>query len=445
MHIGKRLYKMRKKLDLTQSEFSDGICSAEHLNDIEQGCTAAEAKLLQAFAQKLDVSDDYFLMYAIQDRMLAKKLKKYYETIYSGEVEDTEAEKIYTELATAYPLVECLEQELQLSLLRAYQLLKQLRLEEAYAFYKQEVAPLVHHDDDVPEQLKYVYFHTLALLYYYGREYIEGYEASMKQAKYTADEAERATCYYNAAISLYEMNAIRKVFTLGQSALQLYVKTGNYTKAAGTYALMGSASYRGDDFTKAIHYYQKALELAKQYEVKHLIWQSYNLLGLIYFKLGEFDISYEYYRQALPLIKEYPSGDQITVYTEFMTLLLKKEDYSEWNRVLHEAESVCSSADEQYRIDLVKAAYHLQQGDNDEYEKLSENAIVHLYEKRYLLAIEDAALQLSRYFEDRERYEEACRFMKIYAQVRTYAQKQEGDPPQNWSWQEEDELHQASV
>jgi hypothetical protein len=89
----------------------------------------------------------------------------------------------------------------------------------------------------------------------------------------------------------------------------------------------------------------------------------------------------------------------------------------------------------------VKAVYHLQQGNEDEYETMSRQAIEYLLKNRYSSKIEDYVLQLSRYFEDKGRYKESCQYMEIYTHTQTYTHKREGDPPRNWSWQEESELY----
>jgi len=154
---------------------------------------------------------------------------------------------------------------------------------------------------------------TMAFLYFFKYDYKNADEYFKKVIEYSPDKAE---AYYDVGDIYYDR--IKNV----EKAVE-YFKHAIEQKAdfADAYSYLGTISRDEEDYTKAIEYYEKALQLKPSLKVEYAAFHG---IGTAYFFKQNFDKAIEYYKKAIDL--KIGDGDA-NIYFNIGIAYMRKHDY----------------------------------------------------------------------------------------------------------------------
>jgi tetratricopeptide (TPR) repeat protein len=182
--------------------------------------------------------------------------------------------------------------------------------------------------------------HLFGILYKSKGEYaraIEFFEVArlVREEKFGLNNLETFDTYLNLALSYSETGELIKaidLFKKAENILKMVLIGNNHLQFALLYNNMGLIHQRISDYTQAIYYFEKELEIRREIKSHNLpeISQNLNNLGQIYLQLGGNDKALQYYFQALEVAEKSQKETDpstATVYNNIGLGFLRKGDH----------------------------------------------------------------------------------------------------------------------
>ncbi|MBO1625658.1 transcriptional regulator [Bacillus sp. SY8(2021)] len=376
MQIGERIRQIRIHKGLTQGELVSGICSIAYLSRIENRQIKPSSSFLKKVSQKLNVDSDFLI--SGKNEGVASILKicdKYKKDKRITETELSSLE-LYVRDTDSIPL-----------LLKTYGVLIYYHARNNNLLY---VAPLVDQASQViPNQVEtqdmgdYIYYLMARGLYFSNKQdYVVAYEIYKKLERMLGpkETKQHAHIYYNLSLtsqSLFKDTSISRLYA--KKAYKLYKKFNDEQQKI--YVLIILAMLYNKDKLP-----EQALESLKQAEMEaktsnnplNSILITYNY-GKIYQGLKDYTKAIKYYEKNLELATFLSqNADRIYTLRNLIEIYIELKDWKTINRLMEDAFDILAICDVPYaHVQLYgfKAQISKLRGNDDSFEKNMEKAI----------------------------------------------------------------------
>jgi HTH-type transcriptional regulator, quorum sensing regulator NprR len=419
LHIGRRIRKIRKVKDIPALEIYQGICSSTYLTELEEGQAVPDQKLLRSFACRLQVPESYLVDYDRIDAHLEEKLDLLKNCLYQEQTD--EAGQLLKEIHDYRELIPNLEQELFYFLLKTHYYTRVREVSNAIHVYEHEIKPLLTTTSmTYPEPIREIYFYIKGLIHYFQRDYIDSYEAYLKQLRYLQDDIQKAKMYYNAALSFYHLNDLDSADTYCDKAVRIYLSKDEWYKAAETYTLFSNIWLERGKFEKTKTYCQKALHLAILHDYDEIKALSCYNLGVVYREYNEYDSSISLFNQTLSAIPgdKYTPNFYLETYLEMLQTYVLKRDIYKIEHTLEQANNYCSNDEDFFRLNIFVAKKALLKNKPEEYESRMKESLHYLYGQKAWEMMKNYAEELSTYYSKRDEFQLAYEYLQMELRVK---------------------------
>lgn len=234
MHLGKRIYYLRKIKGLSQEQLSKGIVSPSHLSNIECGRYEPLSDIISLLATRLDVEKEYLLRTKEVDEELNIYLNQFEKFLYDFDY--NQANVVYKVINSKYPFINSIEQEFHFILLETLLYIRSnnlagandsvLRLEKLYV---EEIF--------VQKDQKFIklYYYVYGMYNYYQRDYLQSYQNYLKLLTFSQNNIEQARIYFNISLVCLKLRDQINAITYANSSLKLYLHSHELEKAIDVY------------------------------------------------------------------------------------------------------------------------------------------------------------------------------------------------------------------
>lgn len=415
MNVGERIRQIRIHKEFTQGELVSGICSITYLSRIENGQIKPSASFLEKVAKKMEV-DYNFLVGAdyedIEPKLLEICNRYKNENIMSEK--DLSSLELYVRDIDSSTL-----------LLKAYGVLIYYHSRNNNLTY---VAPIIEQASQViPSQVEnqytedYIYYLMARGHYFFNKQdFVAAHEIYVKADSLLGIEETRqhADIYYNLSLinqSLYKDQSISRLYA--KKAYALYKKLKIENQVINILIII-ALQYELD------HMSEKALESLKQAEIgakasnnsMYLPLIAYNY-GKIYQGLNDYTNAINYYEKSLQLSELYPQQtEKIYSLRSMIEIYMEFKDWKNVNNLMEDAFKILSIQDVPYaHVQLYgfKAKICSIRGDYYGYEKNMQKAIEMGLEKKQYTLVRELAYELGNYFNDNRAYKMSAKYFKI--------------------------------
>ncbi|MGZ9781219.1 helix-turn-helix domain-containing protein [Bacillus pseudomycoides] len=418
MQIGERIRQIRIHKGMTQGELVSGICSVAYLSRIENGQIKPSFSFLKKVSQKLNLDSDFLI--DRKNESIESNIFKICER-YKKDERITETElsslELYVRDTDSMPL-----------LLKAYGVLIYYHARNNNLSY---VARLVDQASQViPNSVAtqdmddYTYYLMARGLYFSNKQdYVVAYEIYKKLESMLGPKEikQHAHIYYNLSLtsqSLFKDISISRLYA--KKAYKLYKKFNDEQQKI--YVLIIFAmQYNMDKLP------EQALESLKQAEMEAktsnnplnscLITYNY---GKIYQGLKDYTKAIKYYEKNLELATFLPqNADRIYILRNLIEIYIELKDWTTVNRLMEDAFDILSTCDIPYaHVQLYgfKAQISKIRGNHDSFEKNMGKAIEMGLEKRQYPLVREFALELGKYFYNNRAYKQSAKYFEMAAE-----------------------------
>lgn len=281
--IGKRIYELRKHLNMTQKELCEGICTQAYISKIENGSLAIAADILFEIAQRLGVDINYFydtqensrydylqeVEYQVRELVDKTDYRSLYELIRREEKTPLMQNKRFKQLILWHKAI-C-ERHLNRNFSNALKLIDQ-------ALSLSETNNKVYSERDIEILV------NKANLYLELREYeqaIEIYDRiilNMKKIPYFKNDRIKINLYYNLARVHLFLDNYYETIKYAKTGINLCRKIQSMYGLGQLYFILGRAYEELDNYTQALEHFQKAKFLFELNENDNLTMKTlYNI------------------------------------------------------------------------------------------------------------------------------------------------------------------------
>ncbi|MDH5163950.1 helix-turn-helix transcriptional regulator [Heyndrickxia oleronia] len=297
MHIGKRIKYLRQKNNLTLELLGKGIVSSTHLSNLESGRFTPSKDILKMLSEKLGEEEDYLLLLDEYDENLAESIEKLEVSILYNL---SETKEIISKIERRKYIFH-IQQEVQFYLLKACYLLKNriyVELEE----YEILINIFID-DDDLPQNIKKLYFYYLGLKFYIRNELENSYNFFLKLIDLSSNNNFIAPYKYNLALICKKKFNYPMSISFAKEALEIYLDNQMWDKVGSTYNFIGVTYWEQNNFEKAMKYLEKAEKVQDLINSKKLKASVFHNLGLVYKSQNEYEHAISCFSKSIDIKK----------------------------------------------------------------------------------------------------------------------------------------------
>ncbi|NWK69456.1 helix-turn-helix domain-containing protein [Bacillus paramycoides] len=418
MEIGERIRQVRMHKGLTQGELVSGICSITYLSRIESGKIKPSSSFIKKVSKKLGIDGDYLIDGNYEEIKLSiLEICNKYKKDKSINEADLSLLELYVREVDSIPL-----------LLKVYGVLIYYHARQKNLLYVKslvdQASQMIPSQVEMQDTEDYIYYLKARGYYFYNKQdYITAHDIYVQaESLLGVEETEQhAHIYYNLCLvykEFYKDKSISRLYAL--KAFNIYRKNGMEKNVINT-LLMLAVLYIIDEL------YEKALETLQQVENSvatngdsmYLPIISYDY-GKIYQGLKDYTNAIKYYEKTLELSnllseehqKVYALRNMIEVYIEL-------KDWKNVNKVMNEAFHFLSIYDvpiAHVQLSGLKAKIFKIRGDYYEYEKNMQKAIEVGVEKKQHRLVAELSFELGNFYNENRSYKLSAKYFKISAE-----------------------------
>nr|EEK67182.1 transcriptional regulator/TPR domain protein [Bacillus wiedmannii] len=418
MEIGERIRHVRMHKGLTQGELVSGICSITYLSRIESGKIKPSSSFIKKVSKKLEVKSDYLINGNYEAiKLTIFKICNKYKTDKSITEADLSLLELYVREVDSIPL-----------LLKVYGVLIYYHVRQKKVLYVKslidQASQMIPSQVELQDPEDYIYYLKARGLYFYNKQdYIAAHDIYVQaESLLGVEETEQhGHIYYNLCHvykELYKDKSISRLYAL--KAYNVYRKNGMQKNVINT-LLMLAILYIMDEL------YEKALEILQQVEnslatngdSKYLPIISYDY-GKIYQGLKDYTNAIKYYEKTLELSEFLSQKDQkVYALRNMLEVYIELKDWKNVNKVMNEAFHFLSIYDVPIafvQLYGLKAKVFKIRGDYYEYEKNMQKAIEVGVEKNQHRLVAELSYELGNFYNENRSYKLSAKYFKISAE-----------------------------
>jgi HTH-type transcriptional regulator, quorum sensing regulator NprR len=413
MHIGKRIRKVRKNNNMEIEKAAEDILTPEELQYIEEGKAVPAESTLYALAGRLDVPAEYFIDYETKDEQLEVRLTD--ARLFFDGMKARSTERVLKTIARRYPYIHSLKQEIYYLLIKTSYYVLNEEDSNAIHTFDNELWPLVGPEEQLPEQLKELFYSVMGKVNYIKRSYTISHESYFKQVNYSSNRLQTANAYFNSALSLQALHRISEAIKYCQEAIYVYTELNETHRLSKAYLLLGVLHYDCNNYGKAMKHYKDALEIAEQHQFSEIRDKARYNIGDVYKELEEYNHALNYLLQSLHIEKEFRIQTIIRTYFSILEIYYMQRKISQMQNLIAEAENYVDNDTDHYRLQIMKAKLALLQENPDAYETMMDESISYFYEQKmwkelFYLKLDDE--MISYYESDNDKQQKFLRIQE---------------------------------
>lgn len=410
MHVGRRLAALRGDLGLSQEEMAKDLISRGHYSNLESGRYMISEPFMELLCSKLNIPKDYLTKADQENQYLSELLS---ELEYYLEVKEYEEAKWKIEtIKDVFPFINSIEQEFRYYLLMVVYFVLTRKIEDATRVVEKRIKVYVSFEGDVPEDLQYLYFYTLAIWYQATNLLPIGEEYYEKALLCTTSNLKKAKIEYNRALSNYQLHKLDTAVSYATRALDRYMEEDLMEQVASIYVMLGGLYWQLNKFEVAESVLLKGLEVTKSLGDIELEGKIYHNLGLIYDRRNELDKSKEFFAKSIELKEKNKDSSLVLSYINLLETLISYKRKEEAKELLQKIKKLDKNEKEKYTMLESEAKLHFLCGELEEYETLIIKVIQYYKENNYYKFLVPICRKYSEYLASKNKYKPAYSYLK---------------------------------
>lgn len=293
MLVGEIIKYYREKLNLTQAEAVEGICTISFLSKVENGKIKYTGEILNLISERLGIDLNNELKSISQ---IDKLLNDWHKSLIKCDKHQIEILKTKLE---QIPFIQRSQHKIHYELLRA-----------RYFFYHQKFNQLIEIIQSIENQFtelsiyeKNFLLHLEGMYYLYQILDQDNELAIVTLKKINTKVYKNVEFYYHLALAYHYNNNKLLAYLYANKALEFFKGTSCYIPAidAETLILLQYGKELEYDFKELKEQYKKLIGACEELEAKNNKAILLNNLGLEYFKRKEFFLAAKYFEESLNL------------------------------------------------------------------------------------------------------------------------------------------------
>lgn len=285
--LGLRISMLRKSARIPQKELAKGIISVSHLSNLEAGRYKASIETIELLAKRLDVHSSYLINYSKENDLLRERINSLKEGII---LDLNNVSKIINDIKLP---IENTELEISYYLLKASFYYKtnqfDLAVEINNDFISYYDSFLNNSLESLPTLLKQ------STLYYSGMKNYRVYNLS-ESCKYfnrlleiTSNNSIKANLNYNIALINHNQSNRIGAFENANIALNLHIELQQWKNVGELYNFLGVVYREASLPEKALHFFDKSLNISVQMNLKSIKERIFHNKGLVLEDMGDYE------------------------------------------------------------------------------------------------------------------------------------------------------------
>jgi tetratricopeptide (TPR) repeat protein len=290
MKAGSLIKYHRTKMNMTQSQLANGICSVPHLSKIESNSKEANSETIKLLLTRLDINIEDV---EESEKKVFSLLNLLYQHIYYFEVE--KVQKTFQEL-NEYKEIIVFTQHLylyEMYKLRYYLFVKDL----VNADYQMRL--LLSQKQNISQHEKYLLSYFSAILLILRGQYGEADEklSTIIQTN-TSNKTVEGEIYYHLAIVKGYLGESGHAIYFGKKAMDLFKDHFNYKRMLHVHMSLAINYTQTKIYDEALVCYEHLLRNIEMLQEYDLLPQIYHNIGDLRHKMGDYSIALDYFRKS---------------------------------------------------------------------------------------------------------------------------------------------------
>ncbi|WP_096188790.1 helix-turn-helix transcriptional regulator [Evansella halocellulosilytica] len=423
MHIGKRLFLLRKRKGLSQEGISKGIISRGHYSNIESGRYKASDDIIELLAAELNVPFEY--LYGTKDKQsnLAENLRVLYQFIQDREYDH--ARRVISNIRTNFPYIFSYEQELHFNILICYFLI-QTKQHKTCTNVMEELNVYVDDPSQLTAELAFIYHYVMGLWYYCQSVFPLSYESFQYCLNECDNEIEKGNIYYNLALASYGCLQNYQAINFAKRSLQIQLTEHKWFEATKSYLLLGINYWEMSNIEDAKNNMKKALDLGNAHDYEELKGSIYHNLALIYQSENNYDYCIHFLEKSIEAKLNTNYESVIITYCNLIDLYLEIDQIDQAKGVLIGARNYVKKEEDSKNLDIYDAKILYLENQFCEYEELM-NELIHYYTTlRSWRKVKDLTEEYSQYLGNNLKYKLAFNYSQLALKANQYLYEKGG-------------------
>jgi CHAT domain-containing protein/Tfp pilus assembly protein PilF len=142
---------------------------------------------------------------------------------------------------------------------------------------------------------------------------IEKFQQAIDLSRKVGSREHEVKCLRQLSLNYGELNKLQELFSRSKDALNIAQSLNHRIEIGRCMILIGFYNFKMNNYSKALIYYNNALEIAKKEKIKMKYEEGICLtnMGIIYLEMGIHDQALEYLEKALSIDKQFGSNEDI--------------------------------------------------------------------------------------------------------------------------------------
>ncbi|MCF6136661.1 helix-turn-helix domain-containing protein [Pseudalkalibacillus berkeleyi] len=295
--IGEKILYYRRIRNFTQDELADGICSISYLSKVENNKLEPSKEILNLLMERLEV------VLMIEDEVSIDKLRRelfeWYNTLRSGDIEDSKIQKKY--LKQKIQTFDSIDLKLYYSIFNLKYWLVQQNTKKA----EEILDELDSVRNLFSNTMNYYYLYGLGIYYYLTHKYRLSLKYFNQALDYQESNIEKDFLNYHLALVHSQLFHVTFAKTYAEEALTLFSKAGNVERSIDCQIIIGINNNRLSNFDEAEHQFRNALLLADRLNLEMKKAYIFHNIGYINSVQKRHDAAIVNYKRSLSIKQKY--------------------------------------------------------------------------------------------------------------------------------------------
>lgn len=408
MHIGNRLKELRLLRGLTQAKVSEGITSASHYSNIENGHFIPSQENLSLLAKRLSVPATYLTDSYIQDPKLEELLEQYDGLVEGRSLE--EAQQFFDQHEKVFTYIPSLQQELFFFIIRCTHLIAIKEREQFKKLYITKVAPYT--DTGMFGIMEERYNYISGMYYFTIQAFKKSVQFFNNALKLNDDSLLHARLTFNIALAYYYLHDFNEALKYIHQSKHHYLSLHDWERTAQCYNLIGVILTVQHEYDSAEEYIQKGLHITSQLLPEHQTKLLHNLAD-IYKRRGQLNDALRIIEESITLKNQHDPADSAISYNLKLFILLELKEFETIQKMIDTVRSICQTEWDQINFKSFEGKLALHQKKYKIYEKLMQQCIDFYFKHNYWSSLKELSEELAQHFAQQKRYKKAFELSQL--------------------------------
>ncbi len=400
---------------MSLTKFADGIISPSKLSRIENGHINPSTHTLTAIADKLELTNTFFVDYQKEDKELHYILNQLFDHL----ILDIQKAKSLIKLIESnyYDYLSSPVQECYFQLLKGIYLIKRRKLAENKELLDTYIKVYLGNTavSTLPICIKRPLYYYYGLYHFRNSEYEYGLIYFNKLKDIVDNLSIRAAVTYNIALIYRQMFKNQKGILVTQNAISYYEKLKNPYNTALSYNLLATLYRRTKSYDESL----KALAYSESISKKN---DYFNILGLVYHNKGiiaqdqnRIDDAISFFNQAIKMKKKCGEigVNLLITYRELIICNLMKNNVKVATNRYLEALTLVNNKTDEHKLLFAYNDYYLLENDYKVYEKNLKKLIDYFGKIDHKLFLRESYRKLALFYYETNKYKKSAETYEI--------------------------------